>query len=332
MNMSETRFDILGIGNAIVDVLTNASEEFLTERKLDKGSMRIIDSEEAETLYSEMGAGKEASGGSAGNTIAGVASLGSRGAFVGKVHQDQLGETFAHDIRELGVHFETKMATSGPPTARCLILVTPDAQRTMNTHLGACVTLTESDVDEELVEASAITYLEGYLWDPPEAKQAFRKAMGIAHGANRKVALTLSDAFCVDRYREEFCNLVDAEADILFANEAEIISLYKATNFDEALQRVKASGTLAALTRGERGSVVVSGSEVHEIACDPVAKVVDTTGAGDQFAAGFLHGLTQGRDLPTCGRLGSLAAAEIISHYGARPETSLAQLAQEKGL
>jgi sugar/nucleoside kinase (ribokinase family) len=330
--MSETRFDILGIGNAIVDVLTNASEEFLTDRKLDKGSMRIIDSEEAETLYSEMGAGQEASGGSAGNTIAGVASLGSRGAFVGKVHKDQLGETFAHDIRALGVHFETTMPTSGPPTARCLILVTPDAQRTMNTYLGACVTLTEKDVEEDLVRSSAITYLEGYLWDPPEAKQAFRKAMGLAHDAQRKVALTLSDAFCVDRYREEFCSLVDDAADILFANEAEIISLYKAANFDEALQRVQASGTLAALTRGERGSVIVSGSEVHEIACDPVAKVVDTTGAGDQFAAGFLHGFTQGRDLPTCGRLGSLAAAEIISHYGARPETSLAALAREKGL
>ena len=330
--MSDTRFDILGIGNAIVDVLTNAGEDFLADRKLDKGSMRIIDSEEAETLYRDMGSGVEASGGSAGNTIAGVSSFGSRGAFVGKVHQDQLGETFAHDIRALGVHFETAMATSGPPTARCLILVTPDAQRTMNTYLGACVTLTEADVDEEIVRASAITYLEGYLWDPPEAKQAFRKAMSTAHSAGRKVALTLSDAFCVDRYRDEFCSLVANEADILFANEAEIISLYKAANFDEALQQVQASGTLAALTRGERGSVVVSGNKVHEIACDPVDKVVDTTGAGDQFAAGFLRGLTQGRDLPTCGRLGSLAAAEIISHYGARPETSLAELARGKGL
>ena len=330
--MSETRFDILGIGNAIVDVLTNAGEDFLADRKLDKGSMRIIDSEEAETLYADMGSGVEASGGSAGNTIAGVSSLGSRGAFIGKVHQDQLGEIFAHDIRALGVHFETTMATSGPPTARCLILVTPDAQRTMNTYLGACVTLTERDVDEELVRASAITYLEGYLWDPPEAKAAFRKAMSLAHDSNRQVALTLSDAFCVDRYREEFCNLVADEADILFANEAEIISLYKASSFDEALQQVKASGTLAALTRGERGSVVVSGSDVHEIACEPVEKVVDTTGAGDQFAAGFLHGLTQRRDLASCGRLGSLAAAEIISHYGARPETSLAELARAKGL
>jgi len=330
--MSETRFDILGIGNAIVDVLTNAGEDFLADRKLDKGSMRIIDSEEAETLYADMGSGVEASGGSAGNTIAGVSSLGSRGAFIGKVHQDQLGETFAHDIRALGVHFETTMATSGPPTARCLILVTPDAQRTMNTYLGACVTLTERDVDEEIVRASAITYLEGYLWDPPEAKEAFRKAMSLAHDSDRQVALTLSDAFCVDRYREEFCNLVTDEADILFANEAEIISLYKAASFDEALQQVKASGTLAALTRGERGSVVVSGNDVHEIACDPVEKVVDTTGAGDQFAAGFLHGLTQGRDLASCGRLGSLAAAEIISHYGARPETSLAELARAKGL
>ena len=330
--MSETRFDILGIGNAIVDVLTNAGEDFLADRKLDKGSMRIIDSEEAETLYADMGSGVEASGGSAGNTIAGVSSLGSRGAFIGKVHQDQLGETFAHDIRALGVHFETTMATSGPPTARCLILVTPDAQRTMNTYLGACVTLTERDVDEEVVRASAITYLEGYLWDPPEAKAAFRKAMSLAHDSNRQVALTLSDAFCVDRYREEFCNLVADEADILFANEAEIISLYKASSFDEALQQVKASGTLAALTRGERGSVVVSGNDVHEIACEPVEKVVDTTGAGDQFAAGFLHGLTKGRDLASCGRLGSLAAAEIISHYGARPETSLAELARAKGL
>ena len=330
--MPETRFDVLGIGNAIVDVLTNANEGFLEERKLDKGSMRIIDAEEAETLYADMGSGVEASGGSAGNTIAGVASLGSRSAFIGKVRRDSLGETFAHDIQALGVHFETAMATAGPPTARCLILVTPDAQRTMNTHLGACVTLTEADVDETIVEASAITYLEGYLWDPPEAKQAFRKAMAVAHKADRKVALTLSDAFCVDRYRAEFCQLVAGDADILFANESEIISLYQAASFDDAVQQVQDSGTLAALTRGERGSVIVSGKKIYEIDCDPVGKVVDTTGAGDQFAAGFLHGLTLGRDLPVCGQLGSLAAAEIISHYGARPEASLANLVKARGL
>jgi sugar/nucleoside kinase (ribokinase family) len=329
--MADTRFDVLGIGNAIVDVLTNSSEEFLSERKLEKGSMRIIDAEEAETLYHDMGSGLEASGGSAGNTIAGLASLGGRGAFIGKVKDDQLGGTFAHDIRALGVDFPTAMATTGAPTARCLILVTPDAQRTMNTYLGACVTLTESDVDEARVRDSAITYLEGYLWDPPAAKQAFRKAMQIAHGADRKVALTLSDAFCVDRYRDEFRELVDQSIDILFANEAEIMSLYETTSFDNALQAVRATGTLVALTRSEKGSVIVHGDEIHVIDCEAVDHVVDTTGAGDQFAAGFLHGLSAGRDLPSCGRLGGIAAAEIISHFGARPESSLAELARSKG-
>lgn len=330
--MPEIRFDVVGIGNAIVDVLSNASDDFLAERKLDKGSMRIIDAEEADVLYTEMGSGIEASGGSAGNTIAGLASLGGRAAFVGKVKDDQLGEIFTHDIRALGVHFETAMAISGPPTARCLILVTPDAQRTMNTYLGACATLTVDDVDDEIICASAITYLEGYLWDPPEAKLAFRKAMSVAHGAGRQVALTLSDAFCVDRYRDEFQELIANEVDILFANEAEIMSLYRTDSFADALQRVRSNRGIAALTRGDQGSVIVRGEESHVVAAESTEKIVDTTGAGDQFAAGFLFGLTQGRDLATSGRLGGIAAAEIISHYGARPEVSLADLARSKGL
>lgn len=330
--MAQTRFDVLGIGNAIVDVITSASDAFLEERDLHKGSMRIIDADEAEALYQEMGAGIEASGGSAGNSIAGIGSLGGRGAFIGKVKNDQLGEIFAHDIRAIGVHFESAAATSGPPTARCLILVTDDAQRTMNTYLGACVTLTEADVDEALVRNAQITYLEGYLWDPPPAKAAFRRAMEIAHAAQRRVALTLSDAFCVDRYRAEFRDLVSGQVDILFANEDEIMSLYETDSFDEALQQVRATGTLAALTRSEKGQVIVQGEEIHVLNCEPVDKVIDTTGAGDQFAAGFLFGLSQGRDLATCGRLGGIAAAEIISHYGARPEASLAELVRQKGL
>lgn len=332
MAMSQTRFDVLGIGNAIVDVITSAPDQFLTERSLEKGSMRIIDADEAENLYREMGAGIEASGGSGANSIAGLASLGGRGAFIGKVKEDQLGEIFAHDIRAIGVHFDTLAATTGPPTARCLILVTDDAQRTLNTYLGACATLTEKDVDETLVRESEITYLEGYLWDPPAAKVAFRRAMEIAHAAQRRVALTLSDAFCVDRYRAEFRDLVQSQVDILFANQAEIMSLYETESFDEALQQVRETGTLAALTRGEKGQVIVQGEEIHVLDCEPVAKVVDTTGAGDQFAAGFLFGLTSGRDLATCGKLGGIAAAEIISHFGARPEVSLADLVRQKGL
>lgn len=330
--MPNAKYDVLGIGNAIVDVLASADDGFLNERGLNKGAMQLLDAEAAEQLYREMGPGVEASGGSAANTIAGIASLGGSTAFVGKVKRDQLGEIFKHDIRALGVHFETPMAEGGPSTARCLILVTPDAQRTMNTYLGACTTLGPDDVVADDVQNAAVTYLEGYLWDPPAAKDAFRKATTIAHEAGRKVALTLSDAFCVERYREEFQDLVENGVDILFANESEICSLYEVKSFDEALQRIRGKSTLAALTRSEKGSVVVSGDEVHVIDPDRVERPVDTTGAGDQYAAGFLFGYTRGFDLARCGALGGMAAAEVISHYGARPEAKLVELARTKGL
>lgn len=330
--MPNAKYDVLGIGNAIVDVISSADDAFLVERSLSKGAMQLLDAEEAENLYCEMGPGVEASGGSAANTIAGIASLGGSAAFVGKVKHDQLGDIFKHDIRALGVHFETPMAEEGPSTARCLILVTPDAQRTMNTYLGACTTLGPDDVNTDDVQDAAVTYLEGYLWDPPAAKEAFRKAMQIAHEGGRKVALTLSDAFCVERYREEFQDLVENRVDIVFANETEICSLYQVQNFDEALQRLRGKTTLAALTRSDKGSVVVCGSDVHVIDAEKVAKPVDTTGAGDQYAAGFLYGYTRGFDLARCGALGGMAAAEVISHYGARPETSLLELARTKGL
>ncbi len=330
--MPPARLDVVGIGNAIVDVLSHADEAFLVRHGLEKGAMTLIDGAQADRLYAQMGSGVEASGGSAANTIAGLASLGGSAAFIGKVRNDQLGEIFAHDIRTLGVHFSTPMAEDGPPTARCLILTTPDAQRTMNTYLGACATLGPDDVEEEVVRQAKVTYLEGYLWDPPAAKEAFRKAMRVAHDAGRKVALTLSDAFCVDRYREEFRELVAGEVDLLFANEAEIKSLYEVDVFDEALQRVRALDTVVALTRSEKGAVVVADDEIHVIDAEPVEHLVDTTGAGDQFAAGFLFGYTHGRDLRTCARLGALAAAEVISHYGARPELPLASLLAERGL
>lgn len=330
--MANAKYDVLGIGNAIVDVLASTDDDFLTKRGLTKGSMQLLDAEAADELYGSMGPGVEASGGSAANTIAGLASLGGRTAFIGKVKRDQLGQIFQHDIRALGVHFETPKAETGPSTARCLILVTPDAQRTMNTYLGACATLGPDDVSEADVSNASVTYLEGYLWDPPAAKEAFRKATEVAHGAGRKVALTLSDAFCVERYREEFRDLVERGVDIVFANEAEICSLYQVKRFDDALQKIRGSSTLVALTRGPKGSVVLTGDEIHVIDPEPVKRVVDTTGAGDQYAAGFLYGYTRGFDLARCGALGGMAAAEVLSHYGARPETSLDELARAKGL
>ena len=328
--MTEARLDVVAIGNAIVDVLAHADDAFLDSEGLAKGSMTLIDDDRARALYQSMGQGIEVSGGSAANTMAGLASLGARAGFIGKVRDDQLGDVFAHDLRALGVEFKTAPADSGPPTARSLILMTPDAQRTMNTYLGACAGLGPGDVDGDLIAAARITYLEGYLWDPPAAKQAFRKAMTAARQANRRVALTLSDAFCVDRYREEFVALAEAEVDILFANEAEITSLYEARDFDEALQQVRGHCQIAALTRGEKGSVIVSGDEVHVIDAEPVTRVVDSTGAGDLFAAGFLYGITHGLDLHASGRAGGIAAAEIISHFGARPETSLGALIRDK--
>jgi sugar/nucleoside kinase (ribokinase family) len=320
------KYDVLGIGNAIVDVISHSDDAFLDANGLAKVAMTLIDADAAERLYSRMGSAVESSGGSAANTIAGLAALGGRGAFVGKVRNDQLGGIFAHDIRTLGVAFATPPATIGAPTARCLIFVTPDAQRTMQTFLGASAGLSPDDIDEAAVRAAAITYLEGYLWDPPPAKQAFEKAATIAHDAGNMVALSLSDAFCVDRHRADFLRLVEGYVDILFANESEIKSLYQVDDFDAALQRVRGHCQVAALTRSEKGAVIVAGDEVHVIDAVKVTRVVDTTGAGDLFASGFLFGLTRGRSLHDCGRIGALCAGEIISHYGARPEASLSDL------
>jgi sugar/nucleoside kinase (ribokinase family) len=325
--MAEPRFDVVGIGNAIVDVLAHASDDFLAAQGLAKGTMTLIDAARADRLYAAMGAGLECSGGAAANTMAGIASLGGRAAFIGKVKDDQLGQIFRHDIRAVGVSFESAAAADGPPTARCLILVTADAQRTMSTYLGACVELTEADIDAALLAQARVTYLEGYLWDPPAAKQAFLKAMRAAHEAGGRVALTLSDTFCVERYRAEFLDLVDNQVDLLFANENEIKALYQAADFDAAVRAVRGRCEVAILTRSEKGSLILAGEASHTVAAAPVAKVVDSTGAGDLYAAGFLYGYTQGRDLGVCGRIGALAAAEVIGHLGARPAVSLAGLA-----
>jgi sugar/nucleoside kinase (ribokinase family) len=319
--------DVVGIGNALVDVLTHADEGFLARQSMAKGTMHLVDEARARELYDAMGPGVEMSGGSAANTVVGVASFGGRAHYVGKVRDDQLGEVFGHDLRATGVGYDTARATDGPPTGRCLILVTPDAQRTMSTFLGASVRLGPGDIDKRLITRGKILYLEGYLFDPPEAQEAFRVAAAMAHGAGRKVSLTLSDPFCVARHRRAFLDLVEHHVDVLFANEAEICALYEVRDFDAALARVRGHCEIAALTRSAKGSVIVAGGRVHPVAAHPVETVVDTTGAGDLYAAGVLYGLSQGLDLPTCGRLGSLAAAEVITHVGARPVAPLAQLA-----
>ena len=325
---SALELDVIGIGNALVDVLCHESETFLERHGLAKGTMRLIDEARARALYDAMGPAVEISGGSAANTIVGVASFGGRAHYVGKVRDDQLGEVFRHDLKSVGVYYTTPMATTGPSTGRCLIVVTPDAQRTMNTYLGASTQLGPADVDAGLIARGRILYLEGYLFDPPAAQEAFRVASGLAHAAGRKVALTLSDPFCVDRHRAAFVDLVARHVDVLFANEVEICALYEANDFDAALQRVRRHCEIAALTRSERGSVVVAGGDVHVIEAQKEGAVVDTTGAGDLYASGFLFGLSRGMDLPTCGRLGSLAAAEVISHVGARPLAPLADMAR----
>jgi len=330
--MSDTRYDVLGIGNALVDVLAHSTDDFLTENGIAKGAMNLIDAARATDLYGRMEPAVEISGGSAANTMVGIAELGGRAAYIGKVKADQLGEVFAHDIRAAGVGFDVTAATQGEPTGRCLIMVTPDAQRSMNTFLGASSTLEPADVRADDVAASEVTYLEGYLFDPAPAREAFYKAANIAHQAGRKVSLTLSDPFCVDRYRDEFLHLIETEVDILFANEAELKSLYQTESFDDGLQALMNHCPMAGLTRSEHGSVVLWNDEVHVISAYPVDQVVDTTGAGDAYAAGFLFGLAKGKDAKTCGQLGSLAASEVISHFGARPEADLKKLAGEKGL
>jgi len=324
--------DVVGIGNAIVDVIAHADEAFLAEQGFAKGAMTLIDTERAEALYAAMGPAVESSGGSAGNTMAGIASLGGRPAFIGKTRDDLLGQVYRHDTTSIGVHFGTAPAKEGPPTGRCLIMVTPDGQRTMGTFLGISAELGPDDIDPELIAAAEITYLEGYLFDPPPAQAAFRKAAEIAHQAGRRVALSLSDPFCVDRHRAAFRELVAGEIDILFANEAEICSLYETDDFDKAAANVRGHVAIAALTRSAAGSILLSEGLSYTVAAAPVARVVDTTGAGDLYAAGFLYGLTRRLPLPTCGRLGSMCAAEIISHVGARPEARLSALAAAAGL
>jgi len=327
--MTRHKTDVLAIGNAIVDVLAQVPDSFLHDRGLAKGHMTLIDAGQAETLFSAMGDTKQMSGGSAANTAAGLADLGSRVRYIGRVRNDTLGQAFTSDIRGLGVAFDTAPASSGPSTARCLIMVTPDAQRTMHTYLGACADMTPEDVDGHAVSDAKVTYLEGYLWDQPHAKESMRKAMRLCHEAGGKVAMTLSDAFCVERHRAEFLHLVEHHIDILFANESEIVALYEAKTFDEALQHLRGKVEVAALTRSEKGSVVLHDAQVHIIDAVPGVSVVDTTGAGDLYAAGFLHGYCAGFALDACGRLGSLCAAEIISHVGARPLTSLKPFAAQ---
>src|SRR6516165_2433997 len=325
--MAATRFDVLGIGNAIVDVIARTDDAFLAKQKMRKGTMRLIDEAEAAGLYDAMGPAVEVSGGSAANTIVGVASLGARAAFIGKVKDDELGRVFAHDIRAAGVAFATPPASAGPSTARCYVLVTPDGERTMNTYLGAAQDLHPNDID-----AAQIIYLDGYLWDPPHAKEAFLKAAKIAHDAERDVALTLSDAFCVDRYRAEFLDLIRAgTVDVVFANERELHSLYETADFDTALDALRNDARLAVVTRSEKGCLIVTREETSAVPASPVERVVDATGAGDLFAAGFLVGLARGADYRDAARLGVLVAAEAIQHLGARPGTSLKALAQDNG-
>ena len=331
--MTTARYDVLGIGNAIVDVLARAEDDFLVRHGMRKGAMTLIDEARATGIYDAMGPAVEISGGSAANTIVGCASLGGRAAFVGKVKDDELGRVFAHDIRAAGVAFDTPPASEGPSTARCYVLVTADGERTMNTYLGAAQDLHPQDIDADAVAGAAITYLEGYLWDPKHAKDAFLKAAAAAHEAKRLVALTLSDAFCVDRWRDEFLGLMRAgTVDLLFANEAELRSLYQTADFDSALAALRREARLAVVTRSEKGCVVVSRDQVLAVPACRVEHVVDTTGAGDLFAAGFLFGLAQGATHERAASLGALAAAEVIQHLGARPQASLKALAQERGL
>ncbi len=331
--MTTAKYDVLGIGNAIFDILVRTDDDFLVRQGMSKGSMQLIDEARAASIYSAMGPATEISGGSAANTIVGVAAFGARAVYVGKVKDDQIGRMYTHDIRAAKVAFTTPAASDGPATGCSYILVTPDGERTMNTYLGAAQNLGPSDIDAEQVAASSVTYLEGYLWDPADAKNAFVKAAEIAHGAKRTVALTLSDAFCVGRYRDEFLDLMRRRTvDLIFANESELLSLYQESDFDRALTQLRNDAALAVVTRSEKGCVVAQKDKITAVPAFPVTKVVDTTGAGDLFAAGFLFGYVRGASHEHAGRLGALAAAEIIQHIGARPQTSLKQLAEQNGL
>src|SRR5437763_2598231 len=331
--MAATRFEVLGIGNAIVDVIARTDDDFLARQKMRKRAMQLIDEAQATRIYDAMGPAVEVSGGSAANPIVGVASLGARAAFIGKVKDDELGRVFAHDIRAAGVAFSTPPASAGPSTARCYVLVTPDGERTMNTYLGVAQDLHPNDIEADAIAAAQIIYLEGYLWDPPRAKEAFLKAAKIAHDAGRDVALTLSDAFCVDRYRTEFLELIrNGTVDLVFANERELHSLYETADFDTALNALRNDARLAVITRSEKGCLVASRDETDAVPASPIERVVDATGAGDLFAAGFLTGLSRGTDYRTAARLGAVVAAEVIQHLGARPETSLKAVAPDAGI
>lgn len=319
-------FDVAGIGNAIVDVLSYCDDALVRSQGMMKGTMTLIDEQRAEDLYHMMGHATECSGGSAANTMAGLSSLGGRAAFIGKVYDDQLGKIFRHDLNGVGVYFTTPAATSGRATGRCLIFVTPDAQRTMNTYIGACAQIRDEDIDPAIVEKALVTYVEGYLWDEPETKQALRKAMTLAKGAGRKVAMTLSDVFCVERHRQDFLELLDGQIDILFANEAELMALFQTADFDAAVAAVQGRCEVAAVTRSEKGSLLVTAEEQTKIAAKPIRELVDTTGAGDLYASGFLYGYTRGYSLERCGEIASLAAADIIQHLGARPLKPLRHL------
>ncbi len=331
--MSEARHDVVAIGNAIVDIIGQCDDAFLAKHDCPKGNMALVDEAGIEKLYSDMGPGIEVSGGSAANTMAGIASLGGKAGFIGKVAQDQFGKIFAHDLNAIGVTYNTPPAAAGSaPTARSLVLVTPDGERTMNTFLGVSPELDNGAVDAALIESAGIVYLEGYLFDREEAKTAFRNAAQIAAKANTRVALTLSDGFCVGRHRAAFLQLIRDGVDVLFANEEEVLALYETTSFDDALSRVKADTKLAAITLGAKGSVILHDGGVTQIPVSSVDQVVDTTGAGDLYAAGILYGLAKGADMATCGKLGSIVAAEVISHIGARPQTQLAKLAKLNGV
>lgn len=330
--MAQAKFDTVGIGNAIVDIIGRCDDDFLTSHNLSKGHMQLIEEEEINKLYQDMGTAIEASGGSAANTCAGIASFGGDVAFIGKVNDDEFGRIFSHDLGAIGVDYQTEHANGGLPTARSLVLVTPDGERTMNTFLGVSPELDNGAIDPDIIAAAKITYLEGYLFDRPEAKAAFHRASKIAIESGRKVALSLSDAFCVERHRGEFLDLINSKIDILFANSEEICALYETGSFDDAIAAVRKDCALSAITRGAEGSIIVEENDGIQIAAFPVEEVVDTTGAGDLYAAGFLYGYAKGLPLETCGRLASLSASEIISHLGARPETSLTKLATREGI
>jgi sugar/nucleoside kinase (ribokinase family) len=321
------QYDVAAIGNALLDVIAPADEAFLAAEGLAKGAMTLIDQDRADALYARMGEAVKTSGGSAANTVAGVASFGGRSAFVGKVASDALGDEYAREMRGIGAEFHAAPLVDGPSTGRCLISVTADGERTMSTFLGAALHLTPADVEPAVIESASALYLEGYLFDPEEARRAFAKAAALSHGAGRTIAFSLSDAFVVERHRHALLAFIDAEVDILFANEVEVCSLFETDDFETAVSALRGRVEIAALTRGAKGSAVLSSAGDHLVAAAPVARVVDTTGAGDQYAAGFLFGFTAGRDLAACGALGSLAASEVISHYGPRPETSLRALA-----